>query len=56
MAVDPLIVAARLLGTLQSKDPPPVRLDLARLSVLAMGDGLAEQQLRVVGVEGEPSA
>ena len=54
VAVDPLIDAAKLLGTLQGQDPPPARLRLGRLARLAVDHRLAEEQLGVVGVEREP--
>ena len=51
VAVDALIDAARLVGTLQVQDPPPAGFGLGRLASLAVEHGLAEMQLGVVGVD-----
>ena len=54
MAVDTLIDATELVGTLESQDPPPAGFGLGRLARLAMQDRLAEMQLVVVGVDPGP--
>ena len=51
VAVDALVDTAKLLGTLQGQDPPPGRLGLGRLARHAVHHGLAEEQLRVAGIE-----
>jgi len=51
VAVDALVDAAKLVGTLERQDPPPAGFGLRRLARLAVEDGLAEMQLGVVGVE-----
>ena len=48
MAVDALVDATELVGTLESQDPPPAGFGLGRLARLAMQDRLAEMQLGVV--------
>jgi len=55
VAVDALVDAAELVGSLQRQDPPPAGFGLGRLAGLAMEDCLAEMQLGVVGVEPQPS-
>ena len=55
VAVDALVDAAKLVGTLEGQDPPPAGFGLGRLARLAVQDGLAEMQLGVVGVDPEPS-
>jgi hypothetical protein len=50
VAVDTLVDAAELVGTLQGQDPPPACFGLRRLAGLAVEDGLAEMQLSVVWV------
>ncbi len=42
LAVDALVDAAELVGTLQRQDPPPAGFGLRRLACLAVQDGLAE--------------
>ena len=51
VAVDALIDATELVGTLQRQDPPPAGFGLSRLAGFAVEDGLAEMQVGVVGVE-----
>jgi len=51
VAVDSLVDAAKLVGTLERQDPPPAGLSLDRLAGLAVQDRLAEIDLGVVGVE-----
>ena len=48
VAVDALVDATELVGTLESQDPPPAGFGLGRLARLAMQDRLAEMQLGVV--------
>ncbi len=48
VAVDALVDATELVGTLESQDPPPAGFGLGRLARLAMQDRLAEMQLVVV--------
>jgi hypothetical protein len=50
VAVDALVDATELVGTLQRQGPPPAGLSLSRLAGLAVDHGLAEMQLGVVGV------
>ena len=45
VAVDALVDATELVGTLESQDPPPAGFGLGRLARLAMQDRLAEMQL-----------
>ena len=51
VAVDALVDAAELVGTLERQDPPPAGFGLGRLAGLAVEDRLAEMRLGVVGVE-----
>jgi len=51
VAVDALVDATELVGTLQRQDPPPAGFSLGRLAGLAVEHGLAEMQLGVVGVK-----
>src|SRR5271157_160326 len=51
VAVDALIDAAKLVGTLERQDPPPAGSGLGHLARLAVQDGLAEMQLGVVEVD-----
>ena len=51
VAVDALVDAAELVGTLQGQDPPPAGFGLGGLAGFAMEYGLAEMDLGVVGVE-----
>jgi len=51
VAVDALVDAAKLVGTLERQDPPPAGFGLRRLARLAVEDGLAEMQLGGVGVD-----
>ena len=46
VAVDALVDATELVGTLERQDPPPAGFGLGRLARLAVQDGLAEMQLR----------
>ena len=48
VAVDVLVDATELVGTLESQDPPPAGFGLGRLARLAMQDRFAEMQLGVV--------
>jgi hypothetical protein len=50
VAVDALVDATELVGTLQGQDPPPAGFGLRRLAGLAAERGLAEMQLGVVWV------
>jgi hypothetical protein len=50
VAVDALVDATELVGTLQGQDPPPAGFGLRRLAGLAVQRGLAEMQLGVVWV------
>ncbi len=51
VAVDALVDATELVGTLERQDPPPAGFGLGRLTRLAVQDGLAEMQLGVAGVD-----
>jgi hypothetical protein len=51
VAVDALVDATELVGTLERQDPPPAGFSLGHLPRLAVQDGLAEMQLGVVGVD-----
>ncbi len=51
VAVDALVDATELVGTLQRQDSPPAGFSLGRLAGLAVEHGLAEMQLGVVGVK-----
>ena len=51
MAIDALVDAAKLVGTLQGQDPPPAGSGLVGMAGFAMQDGLAEMQLGGGGVE-----
>ena len=51
VAVDALVDATELVGTLERQDPPPAGFGLGRLARLAVQDGFAEMQLGVVGVD-----
>ena len=51
VAVNALVDTAKLLGTLESRDPPPGDLRLGRLARHAVKNGLAEEQLCITGVE-----
>ena len=53
VAVDAHVQAGELLRTPQAQDPPPALLRLGRLAPMAVDHRLAEQQLGVLGVEGE---
>ncbi len=55
VAVDALVDAAELVGTLQRQDPPPAGFGLGRLAGLAVDDALAEMQLGFVGSSRRPS-
>jgi hypothetical protein len=50
VAVDALVDATELVGTLQGQDPPPACFGLGRLAGLAVEHRLAEVDLGVVGV------
>jgi hypothetical protein len=51
VAVDALVDARELVGTLERQDPPPAGFGLGRLARLAVEDGFAEMELGVVGVD-----
>ena len=51
VAVDSLVDATELVGTLEGQDPSPTGFRLGRLTRLAVQNRLAEMQLGVVGVE-----
>ena len=51
VAVDALIDAAKLVGTLEGQDPPPAGFGLGGLDSLEMECGLAEMDLGSVWVE-----
>ena len=53
MAVDSLVHATELVGTVQRQDSPERGLGPGRLTGQAVTNRLAEEQLRVVRVEGE---
>ncbi len=48
MAVDVLVDAAKLLGTLQGQDPPPAGFRYSGLTREAMKQGFAEEELGVL--------
>ena len=55
MPIDAHVQAGELFGTPQSQDPPPARFGLGRFAPLPMHHRLAEQELGVLIVEGNPS-
>jgi hypothetical protein len=51
MAIDALVDAAKLVGTMKAQDPPPALLGRRRLSPVPMHQRLAEPKLGNLGVE-----
>jgi hypothetical protein len=51
MAIDPLIEAAKLVGTLQLQDQPPAPLGFGSLASMPMHHRLAEPQFGIFAIE-----
>ena len=54
VAIDPLIEAAKLVGTLQIQDQLPAPLGFRRFSTVPMNHAVAKPQLGTLGIELQP--